>query len=302
MENNTEARWGFIGSLLLHAILLLLMIRGDASGRGMERVQPVVIAQPAQGKAALLYQAPAPPVRTPSIHRDHSERSIYVRKQVLAADERNQKGNDEPLGFTGREMARVDGSGKEKTDAQRGGLTSTTETEREQAEGKEEPRLDGLLAIPDKPWVGNKEAEAAFRERQEASDGGREIWSEDGKKGHPQGYLSTHPAWIEGVDFPGLEGYDLSPWATRFVARIRQNWRVPLAVQIGVTGTCVVRFELNTDGQVLTWSCSEHSGVSSYDAASVEALLHSAPFPPLPRDFPNPRLVGQIRFLYGVRR
>ncbi|MGQ0645604.1 MAG: TonB family protein [Elusimicrobiota bacterium] len=61
---------------------------------------------------------------------------------------------------------------------------------------------------------------------------------------------------------------------------------------------CVAGFVIRRDGSVADIKLTEKSGDPSYDRQAERAVEVSAPFPPLPQDFPDPSLQVYVRFKF----
>jgi TonB family protein len=66
-------------------------------------------------------------------------------------------------------------------------------------------------------------------------------------------------------------------------------------VKTGFTQSVGVTFTIQPDGSVINVRCSEPSGVALLDLAAQRAVMNSAPFGPLPREYgQNPRTIHAI--------
>ena len=65
-------------------------------------------------------------------------------------------------------------------------------------------------------------------------------------------------------------------------------------------GRVVVRITVARDGRVVDARVSQSSGSRSIDAAEVETVLKSSPFPPLPPDIPGDRVAFEVPVNYDL--
>jgi TonB family protein len=100
--------------------------------------------------------------------------------------------------------------------------------------------------------------------------------------------------------FFDTQGYDLGPWANRVIAMVKRNWIVPVAADLGLKGIVGISFQVDRNGKILNPTIISSSQVPSYDQAALQALMISDPFPPLPADFPRPKLPAVFRFYYNT--
>lgn len=96
------------------------------------------------------------------------------------------------------------------------------------------------------------------------------------------------------------QGYDLGPWGDEVVARVKRNWSIPPAADLGMKGVVGISFNVDHDGHLEDIQIVSSSGIPSFDQAAVNALRISDPFIPLPTGFPRPKLPAVFRFFYNV--
>lgn len=94
--------------------------------------------------------------------------------------------------------------------------------------------------------------------------------------------------------------YDITPWAEKIIPRVKGNWIVPLAAKLGFKGVSVIFVVIEKDGRVSVLYVERSSGIKAFDQAALNAIRSSAPFPPLPPDFPLPNLRAHFLFFYNV--
>jgi outer membrane biosynthesis protein TonB len=95
-------------------------------------------------------------------------------------------------------------------------------------------------------------------------------------------------------------GVDFGPYMTRIVQIVKQNWYtlMPPSVYppISKQGKLALEFVIMKDGTVQGLLRDATSGDVALDRAAMASITASAPFPPLPKEFPG-KLLG-IRFYY----
>jgi TonB family protein len=94
-------------------------------------------------------------------------------------------------------------------------------------------------------------------------------------------------------------GYDLLPWANELLARIQKNWSVAQSAEVVSKGEVGIFVLIAKSGEVLSVEVDSSSKVEAFDQAALRALALSAPFSPLPADFPNSNLEMYFVFQYG---
>ena len=98
-------------------------------------------------------------------------------------------------------------------------------------------------------------------------------------------------AWINGF------------WMQRFKRDVYKNWVAPYAYEIGVIhGWTIVEMEVHRSGKLLRLVAIGEEGHYTLKEASLEAIRASAPFPPLPKDFPEETFTVQIKMIYADYR
>jgi len=66
-------------------------------------------------------------------------------------------------------------------------------------------------------------------------------------------------------------------------------------------GTVVVRFTVDTSGQVISREVTASSGSKTLDEAAVASIDKAAPFPPMPGDIASAPMVVSVPFKFSVR-
>ena len=84
---------------------------------------------------------------------------------------------------------------------------------------------------------------------------------------------------------------------------VRSSWfsRIPDAARQGEKGGVQVTFTILRDGAIEAPRVSKGSGTVSLDQASLASVQTSAPFPVLPQEFKQDRIVVQLSFFYNMR-
>jgi TonB family protein len=124
-----------------------------------------------------------------------------------------------------------------------------------------------------------------------------------GDEGLPFGALGeggdgTAADAMGGNAFFDSRGYDITPWAQRFVYRIKKNWIMPPASSYGLKGAVGIYLVIGRDGGIATIFIRRGSGIRPFDQAAFNAIRLSAPLPPLPDDFPRADLPAYLVFYY----
>jgi TonB family protein len=65
-----------------------------------------------------------------------------------------------------------------------------------------------------------------------------------------------------------------------------------------VSGITRVKFVVNRDGSLASYTVLSHQGHKILEETTVEAVEAVFPFKPLPKDFPDPKLVIIGNFIY----
>ena len=111
-----------------------------------------------------------------------------------------------------------------------------------------------------------------------------------GPTGSPTGVASLA---LDVADFP------FTYYLRQIQQKVSENW-VPPARPTEPSQRAVVLFEISRDGRVRTSKVEKSSGNAFYDQSALRAVTDSAPFPPLPQDFPAPSL--RVHFGFDLTR
>ncbi len=94
-----------------------------------------------------------------------------------------------------------------------------------------------------------------------------------------------------------VRNYDLSPWARIVIELIQKNWSIPLTQMVRSEDTVEVAVVILRNGQISSAMIISPSDNKTFEEAALEALEESAPFPPLPSDFPAASV--EISFVFS---
>jgi TonB family protein len=94
------------------------------------------------------------------------------------------------------------------------------------------------------------------------------------------------------------QGADFERWLKMFKREVYRNWRIPDAQGPEVQGHVDLEFTVERDGSVSAVEVLKSCGSSEGDRTAESALLRSR-FPPLPKAFPERRVIMSIAFSYG---
>jgi periplasmic protein TonB len=120
-----------------------------------------------------------------------------------------------------------------------------------------------------KPPVSNVAAQESDHNQSGTADGKVEVEA-------PPGSLISG-AFVDNASF------NYPYWFTSSWSKINQNFRVPVVIDGRVY--CDVYFQVIKSGRLIESKIAKESGVPQFDAACLEAIERSAPFPPLPSEF-----------------
>jgi len=112
------------------------------------------------------------------------------------------------------------------------------------------------------------------------------------EKGDPTGRLSRNV-----LDSP--EGYDITPWVKEVVDKIRNNWTLPPIDESIAMGEVKIFIIIGKQGNLVAMEIEESSDFQVFDQTTAGAIRSSAPFPPLPDDFPFDRMEAYLVFQFN---
>jgi len=97
------------------------------------------------------------------------------------------------------------------------------------------------------------------------------------------------------------QGVDFGPYLARIVYMVRENWYalIPESARLGERGRVAWDFDIQKDGALVGPDLAASSGAEPLDHAAQAAIRASAPFPPLPAEFPGNHLRLRFIFLYN---
>ncbi|NQT24041.1 hypothetical protein HQ585_01670 [candidate division KSB1 bacterium] len=95
--------------------------------------------------------------------------------------------------------------------------------------------------------------------------------------------------------------WEYGPYLLDLKRRIEKNiFPPPIYTRMGIGGSNLIRFRIMPDGQLVGPDLINALGEKSLIATSENAVLYSAPFKPLPEDFPEAYLEVTARFEYMI--
>ncbi|MCF7920192.1 MAG: energy transducer TonB [Candidatus Cloacimonetes bacterium] len=107
-------------------------------------------------------------------------------------------------------------------------------------------------------------------------------------------------------DFGGFSfntyNWDFAPYLLTMQRRIRSNMILPYAfTNLGaISGDILVRFIVSPDGIVNKLEILQSDAHYSLEQSSVNAVQNSSAFDPLPRDFPEDKLIVTAKFSFSI--
>ncbi len=93
-----------------------------------------------------------------------------------------------------------------------------------------------------------------------------------------------------------LEGYDITPWVKQVVDKIRNSWTLPPIDASIAIGEVKILIIVDKTGNLISMEIVKASDFPVFDQTTTAAIRSSAPFPPLPEDFPLERLEAYLVF------
>lgn len=275
---------GFLVSVLLHAVFLLLLLHarfpmGDVPAE-MRVIEIVPMAPPLAATVR-----PGPPPEPPL---------VYVRPFVLKGGAPGAA-NGSAAG-KGEVRAAAAGSGGHQRSA--GGNGSLLASAPAAKEGDAARRLTVDMKRIESELTGNRSpgtAGIAGTGALAATGKGMPFGDPGGNGRDGDGTVSSAMA---GNAFFDSRGYDITPWAQRLVYRVKKNWIMPPASSFGLKGTVGIYMVIARDGSIARVFVRKASGVRPLDQAAYNAIRLSAPLPPLPDDFPRADLPAYLLFYY----
>ena len=98
--------------------------------------------------------------------------------------------------------------------------------------------------------------------------------------------------------------WHFAPYMLEMKRRVESNMFPPPAFRLGLLGsaTTIIRFRIARTGRLESLELISHDGHKWLESTSTDAIKLSAPFPPLPADFPKEYLEVTGKFLYVLTR
>lgn len=108
---------------------------------------------------------------------------------------------------------------------------------------------------------------------------------------------------IGGLSFDTYN-WHFAPYMLEMKRRVESNMFPPPAFRLGLLGSAetIIRFRIARTGRVESLELISHDGHKWLESTSTDAIKLSAPFPPLPADFPKEYLEVTGKFLYVLTR
>ena len=97
-------------------------------------------------------------------------------------------------------------------------------------------------------------------------------------------------------------GVDFKPYLLQVLAKVRRNWMavVPDSARMGRRGLVLIQFSIDRSGGVPKLVIASTSGITSFDRAAVAGISASNPFPPLPAGYKGDQIRLQMSFSYNL--
>jgi outer membrane biosynthesis protein TonB len=90
-----------------------------------------------------------------------------------------------------------------------------------------------------------------------------------------------------------------APWFLEFEKKFHRNVYVPAAYQMGlIDGYTELWFKVDRNGNLMDYKLLKYVGHSTLKESTINAVVNSAPWNPLPSDFPDEYLELRVRFIY----
>lgn len=93
--------------------------------------------------------------------------------------------------------------------------------------------------------------------------------------------------------------FDFSPWAKEVVDKIRTHWTVPPIEKSMARGKVKISIVIAKDGTLMELEVMDASDFALFDESAVQAIRSSAPFIPLPENFPGNQLETYLVFEFN---
>jgi TonB family protein len=93
-----------------------------------------------------------------------------------------------------------------------------------------------------------------------------------------------------------LEEFALAPWVKEVVDKIRNSWRPPPIEESIAIGEVKILLIVGKEGNLIDLKILEPSDFPIFDQTATAAIRSSAPFLPLPPDFPDQQLEAHLIF------
>jgi TonB family protein len=93
-------------------------------------------------------------------------------------------------------------------------------------------------------------------------------------------------------------GVEFGPWLRRFVAQVKRNWYVPQSAMFQ-RGRVVIQFNVHKDGRMTDFNVIKPSDIAPFNSSALSALKLSNPTLPLPKEYPEDKVLFTVTFYYN---
>ena len=185
--------------------------------------------------------------------------------------------------------------------------TAPTPPRQAQQLAENQPSWNVPITVPKAPLGKTASADPAARQAPQAearavTPGGRLGDALSNLKRYVQQEQYDNPSGGTGEFGPAIQfdtkGVEFGPWIRRFIAQIKRNWLIPLAV-MGMKGHVVLTFNVHKDGRITDLQVAGPSSVGAFNNAAYNALMTSNPTQPLPAAYPSEHAFFTITFYYN---
>jgi TonB family protein len=94
------------------------------------------------------------------------------------------------------------------------------------------------------------------------------------------------------------KGVEFGPWLRRFIAQMKRNWLIPMAV-MAEKGHVVFGFYVHKNGRITDIEMLTPSRVSAFNRSAQESVRNSNPTDPLPPKYPADKCYFCVTFYYN---
>jgi len=153
--------------------------------------------------------------------------------------------------------------------------------------GKPKPKLPQVKVRPDRPLPKkNWRPRQRIKKKETGAAGGSSV-ENAGKK--------ARKGPVDGMKVD--QEFDYPDYLIELRDRIERNWRPPT---LRASLRTRVYFRIARNGRVLRSFVETKTGNMAFDMAAMNAVIKSAPFPPLPGDYPGEYIGIHMDFIYEM--